>query len=61
LPTSAANTITLAENETSVYIGVTSSPYIVGYDWSTSGGFGTRFANPATALARKVTSITSNG
>jgi len=61
LPTSSANTITLAENETSVYIGVTNSPYIVGYDWSTSSGFGTKFANPATALSLKINSITSNG
>jgi len=61
LPTGAANTITLAEAETSVYIGLTSSPYIEGYNWSTSGGFGTKFANPATALTAKVTSITSNG
>lgn len=55
------NTITLAENETSVYVGLTASPYIVGYDWSTSSGFGTKFANPASGLSAKVTSITSNG
>lgn len=46
--------VTFAPNSDAIFCATTSSPYLIAYQWTTTGGFGTRFTQTLSNAARAV-------